>query len=50
MEKNHQSAPPLNSDTSETGNHAPLREGDWDRILAVIDFMYIDKEIPDVTS
>lgn len=44
MEKNHQSAPPLNSDTSKSGNPAPLREGDWDRILAVIDFMYIDKE------
>jgi hypothetical protein len=50
MENNHQSAPPLNSDTYETGNPAPLREGDWDRILAVIDFMYIYREIPDVTS
>lgn len=50
MEKNHQSAPLSNSDSPETGNPTPLREGDWDRILAVIDFMYIDKEIPDVTS
>lgn len=51
MKRNHQSAPLSNSDTSESGNPAPpLREGDWERILAIIAYMYIDKEIPDVTS
>ena len=52
MKRNHQSAPLSNSESDEIGNHPvpPLREGDLERILAIIAYMYIDKEIPDVTS
>lgn len=50
MKRNHQSAPLSNSEEPESGNPAPLREGDWDRILAIIAYMYIDKEIPEITS
>ena len=50
--KRNRSAPLSNSEGEEIGNPAqqPLREGDWERILAIIAYMYIDKEIPDVTS
>ena len=50
--KRNRSAPLSNSEEPETGNPAqqPLREDDWERILAIIAYMYIDKEIPDVTS
>lgn len=50
--KRNRSAPLSNSEEPEAGNPAPqpLREGDWERILAIIAYMYIDKEIPDVTS
>ena len=49
--KRNRSAPLSNSEEPESGNPAPpLREDDWERILAIIAYMYIDKEIPDVTS
>lgn len=49
--KRNRSAPLSNSEGEEIGNPAPpLREGDWERILAIIAYMYIDKEVPDVTS
>lgn len=49
--KRNRSAPLSNSEEPETGNPAPpLREGDWERILAIIAYMYIDKEIPEITS
>lgn len=49
-EKEPSSAPLSNSEEPESGNPAPLREGDWERILAIIAYMYIDKEIPEITS
>ena len=50
--KRNRSAPLSNSEEPEIGNPAPqpLREDDWERILAIIAYMYIDKEVPDVTS